>query len=167
MFNAIEPGSGKIVTLAISCFTIVTVPINWWIQRKHGRRPALMGGSFLELVGFVILALFVYCDFNWKCMILPVFINNMGFAIGMGVIIELYIAEVMPAYGLAFIAFADSLLNLPVTKYTPILLEKVGSLWMMDLYSCVCLCAVIFVWAYCPEVKNKSREQIHTAFKKV
>lgn len=167
VFDSIEPGSGTIVTLAISCFTIVIVPINWWIQKKHGRRPALLAGSFLELLGFIILAVFVYCKFYWVLMILPVFMNYLGFVIGMGVIAGLYISEVMPAYGLAAISFIDGIVSIGVTKYTPIFLDKLGPLWMMLFYSCVCLCAVIFIWAYCPEIKNKNKEQIHLAFKNV
>ena len=167
LFNSVIPGSGRMLTLYLCIFKVLSLIPNYLVQKKGGRRTALLYGNIISTVG---LALFVPCAYfkvNIVLLSLPILTYEFGAILGMASSTHFFMLEVMPASGLGLQNFLHSLVSLPITKYTPLFLTAVGPTWLMMFFGLCCFNAVLYIWAFIPEVKDKSRRQIHKAFCKI
>lgn len=145
-------------------FTIVALPlIDRW-----GRRPLLLTGMSAMFVSLCMMALsFHYAaeaDYlKWFAMgSMLLFIA--GFAISLGPIMWLIIAEIFP---LEIRGFATStmvslswLFNFIVAQTFLTLIQALGQSGTFIIYATICLCGLVFVLFKVPETKGTTLEQI-------
>lgn len=167
LFNEIQPKSGKIMAVVISCFTIISVIPTILLNKKYGRRLVLMLGVFSQFIAFAILSVLAYYKVNIVFIAAVVLLNQFGFVSGCGSTLPLYVAEIIPSIAFGLTNTIENCSAVLLSKFLPKFLDNVGPTWII-IFFCVCSINLFtFVWAYCPEIKNKNRAEIHEAFQKM
>ena len=88
------------LTLYLCIFKVLSLIPNYLVQRKGGRRAALLYGNIISTIG---LALFVPCAYykvNIVLLSLPILTYEFGAILGMASSTHFFMLEVMPASGL-------------------------------------------------------------------
>lgn len=135
---------------------------------RVGRRVLLIGGmgvmaAALTALGFALVVPGVLTSYPWIVVAL-LMVYIIGFAIGLGPVFWLLIAEIYPTYirgtsmSISTIANWAANLLVSVTFLTAVgALGQAGTFWM---FAGITLVAIAFAWVFVPETKNMSLEQI-------
>ncbi len=147
--------------------TLVTILALFLLDRV-GRRVLLITGTVLLVVALFMMGVghFYAAEGNWVGMLytISLFLYIAGFAIGLGCVAWLFIAEVYPlkirgkAMSLATIANWGS--NFIVSLTFLSLLDHLGPGFTFSLYGVIGVIAVIYFSAFIPETKGKTLEEI-------
>lgn len=145
-------------------FTIIALPlIDRW-----GRRPLLLSGMTCMLFSLCFLAFsFAYqsdiASLRWFALA-SMLIYIAGFAISLGPIMWLIIAEIFPleirGFASSLMVSASWLFNAIVAVSFLTLIEKIGLTGTFLLYGLVCFFGILFIFFKVPETKGTSLEQI-------
>jgi len=154
-----------IITQAVNlCFTLVAITV---IDRL-GRRPLLLLTSATMGLSLVLLGNAFYANLPQPWVIAFVLLYMASFAIGMGPVVWVVLAEIFPtrtrglAMGIATVALwlADFL----ITQTAPMMYAAWGPSFAFWSYAVMCLVCLAFVAVFLPETKGKTLEQIERMF---
>ncbi len=145
--------------------TIVAI----WLLDKVGRRPLLLSGTAGMAVGMVIVALSFLGGSNLKgglaiVAVLGLLIYTGSFAIGLGPVFWLLIAEIYPlkirGAAMSVASMANWAANFVVTISFLTLLSAIGGVGAFFLFGFLTLVALGYFWRKVPETKGRSLQEI-------
>ena len=145
--------------------TIVAI----WLLDKVGRRPLLLSGTVGMAVGMVITACCFLGGENLKgavaiVAVLGLLIYTGSFAIGLGPVFWLLIAEIYPlkirGAAMSVASMANWAANFVVTVSFLSLLSAVGGDGAFFLFGFLTLVALAYFWRKVPETKGRSLQEI-------
>lgn len=145
--------------------TIVAV----WLLDKVGRRPLLLAGTAGMAVGMVITALSFLGGSHLTgglaiVAIIGLFFYTGSFAIGLGPVFWLLIAEIYPlkirGAAMSVASMANWAANFVVTISFLTLLGAVGGVGAFFLFAFLTLVALGYFWRKVPETKGRSLQEI-------
>ena len=145
-------------------FTIIALPlIDRW-----GRRPLLLSGMICMLFSLCFLALsFAFqndiASLRWFALA-SMLIYIAGFAVSLGPIMWLIIAEIFPleirGFASSLMVSASWLFNALVAVTFLTLIQKLGQTGTFLIYGVICFFGILFIFFKVPETKGSSLEQI-------
>lgn len=145
-------------------FTIIALPlIDRW-----GRRPLLISGMICMLLSLGFLAFsFAYqadiASLRWFALV-SMLVYIAGFAISLGPIMWLIIAEIFPleirGFASSLMVSASWMFNAAVALTFLTLIQKLGQTGTFLIYGVICFFGILFVIFKVPETKGASLEQI-------
>lgn len=167
-------GSTDIMALA---WTILTQTVNLTftlvaiaVIDSLGRRPLLLLTSVAMAISLVLLGLAFYQRLPslWVGLFVQCYLAS--FAIGMGPVVWVVLAEIFPtrtrglAMGIATVALwlADFL----ITQTAPMMYDSWGPAYAFWSYAVLCVVCFFFVMVFLPETKGKTLEEIFRALSK-
>lgn len=144
---------------------------------KVGRKPMLMGGAAgmgISLIGLGIASYLELID-TWALIFILGYI--VCFALSMGPVTWVVLSEIFPnrlrgrAMGIAalFLWFANFAVSqtFPMLSENPWLVEHFNRAFPFWLYGLMCFVTIGFVWAFVPETKGKTLEEIENMWKEI
>ena len=155
----------------VQCFALVGVLVAMRNIDRWGRRPVLMTGISILIVGQLIsAATFLTVDANhWS---LPqqiagfcgLALVQIGFVFGFGSLVWVYASEAFPgrlrAYGTSALLSADLLANVVVAQFTLIAIDRFGQSAVFLAFAAFALLALLFVFKFAPETKGRPLDDI-------
>ncbi|MGQ9504362.1 MAG: sugar porter family MFS transporter [Thermogutta sp.] len=167
-------GSTDIMALA---WTILTQTVNLTftlvaiaVIDSLGRRPLLLLTSVAMAVSLTLLGSAFYQGLSslWVSLFVQCYLAS--FAIGMGPVVWVVLAEIFPtrtrglAMGIATVALwlADFL----ITQTAPMMYDSWGPAYAFWSYAVLCVVCFFFVMIFLPETKGKTLEEIFRALSK-
>jgi sugar porter (SP) family MFS transporter len=145
--------------------TIVAI----WLLDKVGRRPLLLAGTAGMAAGMTITALSFLGGEQLKgglavVAVLGLLIYTGSFAIGLGPVFWLLIAEIYPlrirGAAMSIASMANWAANFVVTISFLTLLSAIGGVGVFFLFAFLTLIALAYFWRKVPETKGRSLQQI-------
>jgi sugar porter (SP) family MFS transporter len=145
--------------------TIVAV----WLLDRAGRRPLLLSGTAGMAVGMVITALAFLGGENLKgglaiLAIVGLLIYTGSFAIGLGPVFWLLIAEIYPlkirGAAMSVASMANWAANFVVTVSFLTLLNAISGVGVFFLFGFLTLVSLFYFWRKVPETKGRSLQEI-------
>ncbi len=162
-------------TISIGGMNLLFTLVALRIVDRFGRKPIMIGGASgmaLSLVGFG-LATYNNIHETWVIVFVLSFIAF--FAVSLGPVVWLIIAEVFPTRirgrGMAIASLllwgANYIVSqtFPMINEQPWLVASFRHAFPFILYACFCVVTVLFVWLVVPETKGKSLEEIEQLWK--
>jgi sugar porter (SP) family MFS transporter len=161
--------SAILATVGVGVVNVVMTVLSMWFIDKAGRRPLLLGslaGMVLSL-GVLALSFGGEGSLGWVTVVgLMLYVGS--FAVGMGPVFWLLIAEIypLPVRGKAMAAatLANWGANLVVALTFLSLVHALGSSGAFWLYGAVGVAAWLFAYFLVPETKGKSLEEIEAGW---
>jgi sugar porter (SP) family MFS transporter len=145
--------------------TIVAI----WLLDKVGRRPLLLSGTAGMAVGMVVVALSFLGGSDLKgglayVAIAGLLIYTGSFAIGLGPVFWLLIAEIYPlrirGAAMSVASMANWAANFVVTVSFLTLLSAISGVGVFFLFGFLTLVALAYFWRKVPETKGRSLQEI-------
>jgi sugar porter (SP) family MFS transporter len=145
--------------------TIVAV----WLLDRAGRRPLLLAGTAGMAVGMVITALAFVGGSHLTGSLALVAVAGLlvytgSFAIGLGPVFWLLIAEIYPlkirGAAMSVASMANWAANFVVTVSFLTLLNAISGVGVFFLFGFLTLVALVYFWRKVPETKGRSLQQI-------
>jgi SP family galactose:H+ symporter-like MFS transporter len=162
-----------LATAGIGGVNVVMTVVAMWLIDRAGRRPLLMVGLFGMGISLCILAIGFLIRpgpfLGWiTAASLSAYVGC--FAIGLGPVFWLLIAEIFPAgargRSMSAATTANWLANLVVALTFLTLVEDLGRPAVFIFYAVAAFSALLFVYFYVPETKGRSLEIIDTIWEK-
>ncbi len=156
------------VSLGISNFLGCLLSV--WLLDRIGRKKLLLIGIFGMTVGLLCLSIFSFLNAHFidKISVVSLFIYVFSFAIGLGPVTWVLIAEIYPVQirekAIAFAVFANWLCVYIILWTFPYLFSWIKTSGTFGLYGAMCVLAFFFIWKFLPETKQKSSEEIISLF---
>jgi SP family xylose:H+ symportor-like MFS transporter len=147
-------------------FTIVSI----YLVDRIGRKPLLYIGSTGMFVSLLVVGIAAYLQVisSWLLPFLLLFMAS--FSISWGPVVWVLLSEIFPnrvrSLALAIAVFIQWVANFAVSQTFPImaqdetLIEKFHGSFPFLLFTFLCLLALVFVWKYVPETKNRKLEDM-------
>lgn len=161
----------KIQVLATFCLGLVNMLMSllaMLLVDKIGRRRLLLGGCMLAAVslwgaGWVFSQPMTSSLSQWLIFTLMI-CYIIGFALGLGSIFWLIIAEIYPlnlrGLAMSFVTGVQWAANFVVSLTFLSILQSIGLMQTFQLYALMCTLALIFCYRYVPETTGKTLEAI-------
>jgi sugar porter (SP) family MFS transporter len=140
-----------------------------WLLDRAGRRPLLLGGTAGMAVGMTITALSFLGGSHLTgtlaiVAVLGLLIYTASFAIGLGPVFWLLIAEIYPlkirGAAMSVASMANWAANFVVTVSFLTLLNAISGLGVFFLFGFLTLVALAYFWRKVPETRGRSLQQI-------
>jgi MFS family permease len=140
-----------------------------WLLDRAGRRPLLLTGTAGMAVGMVITALAFLGGSHLTgalaiVAVVGLLIYTGSFAIGLGPVFWLLIAEIYPlrirGAAMSFASMANWAANFVVTVSFLTLLNAISGVGVFFLFGFLTLVALAYFWRKVPETKGRSLQEI-------
>jgi len=145
-------------------FTFVAI----WLVDRVGRKALMMGGSLVQAAALAAVAWLYVAGGSSVLLLVFVLIFIAAFASAMGPIVWIVISEIFPnkvrGRAMTVAVFALWTACYVVSQTYPMLVERVGNAPTFQIYSLVSLLTFLFVWAYVPETKGRTLEEIEASW---
>jgi len=155
-----------LATIGVGTVNVLATIVAMYAIDRAGRRSLLLWGTSGMLITLVALGGLFWMGPtapSWLTL-LSVLVFIVSFAIGLGPVFWLLAAEIFPlevrSLGMGIASFCNWGSNFIVALTFPILLTNLGGSIVFWLYGAFSLIALLFIWAYVPETKGKSLEEI-------
>ncbi len=170
-FTGLHAGGALTQALFIGVTNVVFTIVAILLLDTLGRRFFLILGTVCVTIALVSLGLYFQLPYLQQhahyLALFSMMFYIAGFAIGLGPVFWLLIAEIYPlrirASAMAVATFFNWAFNFAVS-YTFLTLihylTRTGAFW---LYAFLGICALVFFWRFVPETKDRSLEQIEKA----
>ena len=153
-------------SMSVGIVNVLATIVSLWLIDVVGRRPLLLVGIAGMAAGLIALALSFWFQTGFESIVavISLMVYVASFAIGLGPVAWLIIAEIYPhqirgrAMGLAI--FANWTFNYIVSLSFLSLIDWLTSSGVFLLYAAICGFAFYFVWRRVPETKGKPLEEI-------
>jgi sugar porter (SP) family MFS transporter len=151
------------------CVNVGMTIVAIWLLDKVGRRPLLLSGTAGMAVGMVIVACSFIGGSDLKgaaavIAIIGLLVYTGSFAIGLGPVFWLLIAEIYPlrirGAAMSVASMANWAANFVVTISFLTLLSAVGGVGVFFLFGFLTLVALGYFWRRVPETKGRSLQEI-------
>jgi sugar porter (SP) family MFS transporter len=162
--------SGALLANVVNgCVNVGMTIVAIWLLDKVGRRPLLLSGTAGMAVGMVITAC---CFIGGEHLtgavaivaVLGLLIYTGSFAIGLGPVFWLLIAEIYPlkirGAAMSVASMANWAANFVVTISFLTLLSAIGGVGAFFLFGFLTLVALAYFWGKVPETKGRSLQEI-------
>lgn len=153
-FNIVLTGIVNVV------FTIVAI----YMVERVGRRKLMLWGAAGLCIIYAALGIGYYTGATGFIMIIPVVAAIACYAMTLGPVTWLLLAEIFPnrvrAVAVGTCTFALWVGSFSLTYSFPLLNSALGSYGTFWIYSAICLAGWIFILARCPETKGKTLESL-------
>ncbi len=164
--------SALIATSTVGVMNVVMTIVALCLIDRVGRRPLLLWGTSAMVVGLFVLGLdwfFPDNPFKGAVAIASLVVYIAGFAIGLGPIAWLLIAEFYPlkvrGTAMSWSVFVNWIFNFGVALTFLTILQAIGPSFTFWLYAALSVATVLFVFFFIPETKGKTLEEIERSFK--
>jgi MFS transporter, SP family, arabinose:H+ symporter len=145
-------------------FTLVAV----WLVDRLGRKALMLAGSLVQAVALAAVGCLYYKGGSSTLLLVFVLIYVAAFAAAMGPVVWIVIAEIFPnkirGRAMTVATFVLWTACYIVSQTFPMLVKRVGSAPTFWMYTAVSLLTFIFVWAYVPETKGRTLEEIEASW---
>ncbi|RMG01338.1 MAG: MFS transporter [Planctomycetota bacterium] len=156
--------SALLRTAAMQGVNLAVTVVALLVIDRLGRKPLLLCTSAAMFVALVFLAVMFWKQPSPNLVFFGVLAYIAAFAIGMGPVVWVVLAEIFPnrtrglAMGAATVALwlADFL----VSQTAPMLYERTGMSTAFALYAIMCVVSFVVVARFLPETRGKSLEEI-------
>ncbi len=163
-----------IATVGIGSVNVFITAIALYLLDRVGRRPLLLVGTSFMIISLIILGMEKWIPHGeeWITWIYngSLFLYIAGFAIGLGPVAWLFIAEIYPmrirGVAMSCATFANWAANFIVAITFLSLLNTLGPSLTFWFYAVIAICTFLFIYFYIPETKGKTLEEIELSFKK-
>jgi sugar porter (SP) family MFS transporter len=162
--------SGALLANVVNgCVNVGMTIVAIWLLDKVGRRPLLLTGTAGMAVGMAITALSFLGGENLTgalaiVAVLGLLIYTGSFAIGLGPVFWLLIAEIYPlrirGAAMSVASMANWAANFVVTVSFLTLLSAIGGVGAFFLFGFLTLVALAYFWRKVPETKGRSLQEI-------
>jgi len=162
--------SGALLANVVNgCVNVGMTIVAIWLLDKVGRRPLLLTGTAGMAVGMAITALSFLGGENLTgalaiVAVLGLLIYTGSFAIGLGPVFWLLIAEIYPlrirGAAMSVASMANWAANFVVTVSFLTLLSAIGGVGAFFLFGFLTLVALAYFWRKVPETKGRSLQDI-------
>ncbi|MBX9922828.1 MAG: sugar porter family MFS transporter [Rhabdochlamydiaceae bacterium] len=164
--------SAVFATVSLGASNFLGCLLSVWLLDRVGRKKLLLLGIFGMIVGLFCLSIFSFYNvpFIDKISVVSLFVYVFSFAIGLGPVTWVLIAEIYPAQirekAIAFAVFSNWLCVYIILATFPYLFSWIKIPGTFGLYGGMCILAFFFIWRFLPETKQKSSEEIMEMFDK-
>lgn len=154
-------------TSSVGVINVLSTLLALWLLDRIGRRPLLIWGISSMIIGLLALGIDWLAPAGEERAIVAIaslMVYIFGFAIGLGPIAWLFIAEIYPLKVRGIAMSCATMVNwgfnflIALTFLT--LIELMGASWTFWLYGLLSLFSLIFVIFWIPETKGKTLEEI-------
>ncbi|MFK7848922.1 MAG: sugar porter family MFS transporter [Rhodothermales bacterium] len=156
-------------TIFLNLLILVSTVIAFWLVKRFGRRPILIGGVSVMALGHVLMAGVFYLDASPLLNLAAMFIAAGAFTLSLAPLSWIIVSEIFPnrIRGKAVaivcaILYASSFL---CAQFFPMITEAFeaamghpGGAYL--LFAGICLSCVVFCWRVLPETKDISLETV-------
>lgn len=165
-FNKIQDGSGNKINLIGAFVNFFSFIPTIYFSNKYGRKFNLFTGIFSQFISYIIMIIFTYFQDSISVWFqsIPVMICFLGFGMGMGGTVPLWMSEVMPPMAMSVCFFWQWIATSLIAKFVPPFLTALGPLPLLYFFGGNCLAGSLLVWAYCIETKDKTDKEVHRDF---
>ena len=143
----------------IGVINLATTIVSFRLVDRVGRRPLLLGSLGGMLVTLVLLGLSFVADWPAQISLLFILLYIISFAIGMGPVFWVLVAEIFPpgdrAQGTSLASTFNWSANFAVSLAFLPLIAAIGQGETFWLFAVVCVFAVWFVGRYVPETRQR------------
>ena len=158
-------GNGALQTFRIGICKFFVGIIGLYVIKRYGNKTLLIIPVLLQSFCFLLIYLFV--KFNIVTgMVFATLGYICSFAIGMGPVALIYIADVLPANGIGIALAVQWFFTGVVGKLVPYLDEKLGAKFLFLLFSILCLFVALANTYFLIETKNLTDFEIKANFYK-
>jgi len=156
-------------TVGIGIINIIATLVAIAMVDKVGRKPLLLGGSFLMGVSLGVLSLCFYNHyFGGYVIIIALLMYVASFAATWGAVAWVYLAEIFPnrirAIAMSVATTALWIGDFIVTYTFPIMNERLGIATAFLIYALACVVIFLFILNRVTETRNRSLEEIEKSF---
>ncbi|MDD5681194.1 MAG: sugar porter family MFS transporter [Candidatus Omnitrophica bacterium] len=163
-----------LATVGVGLVNVFMTLVAIWFLDRLGRKPLLYIGLSGMAASLGILGLAFYLPGMAGALkmltVLSVLLYIASFAISLGPIFWLIIAEIYPlkirGRAMSLATLANWGFNMVVASTFLTLTEKLGKAGAFWFYAVVCIAGLIFCYLYVPETKGKTLEYIENSLKK-
>jgi len=167
-------GLGNHAALLANCLVgavnVLMTVLAIWLLDRVGRRPLLLAGTAGMIVGMVItLIAFLghgttLAHGNAIVAVVGLIVYTGSFAVGLGPVFWLLIAEIYPlsvrARAMSVATIANWAANFVVTVSFLTILNAIGGAGIFGIFAALSLLALAFFWWRVPETKGRSLQEI-------
>ena len=164
--------SAVFATISLGISNFIGCVFSVWLLDRVGRRKLLLFGVFGMVLGLLCLSLFSFYDvpFIDKISVVSLFLYVFSFAIGLGPVTWVIIAELYPTQirdkAIAFTLFAKWICVYLILWTFPYLFSWGSISGTFGLYGAISFLAFLFIWKFLPETKRKSSNEILEMFER-
>jgi sugar porter (SP) family MFS transporter len=164
--------SAVFATVSLGVSNFLGCLLSVWLLDRIGRRKLLLVGVFGMALGLFCLSIFSFYNvpFIDKISVVSLFVYVFSFAIGLGPVTWVLIAEIYPVHirekAIAFAVLINWLCVYSILWTFPYLFSWIKISGTFGLYGAACIGTFFFIWKCLPETKQKSSEEIMELFEK-
>ncbi|KAI3384960.1 hypothetical protein SNEBB_005136 [Seison nebaliae] len=172
--NAKIPGAYIAYIVALTGFiNVLATVVSLWLMDKSGRRRLILVTFVLIIIDFLLITMAQFLKTKFPVpmrvlLVICIFLFIVLFAIGIGPIPFLYVAEIFPqnAKGIAITicSMCNNLSNLILTMSFKSI-ERYLTIYSFVPFTVILLVSTIFFYFRLPETKGKTLSEINVAFK--
>lgn len=155
----------------VQCFALAAVICSMKYIDRWGRRPILMTGISIMIVGLLLCAgTFAtvsgetFTGIQQVAGFTGLALINIGFVFGFGSLVWVYASEAFPgnmrAYGTTAVLTADLAANVIIAQYTLPAIEAFGQITVFLAFAVLSFAALAFVAKFAPETKGRQLDDI-------
>ena len=158
--------TAMVVTIWLGVLNVIATIFSMWLLDKKGRRPLLLSGIAAMVIGLLALSASLLFHVHGLLPILSVMLYVAGFAIGLGPVTFLVIAEIFPLLvrgkimGLCLLC--NWFTNFLLTLFFLWIVKVLGMGYTFMIFAVISALSFIFLKRYLPETKGKSLEEIES-----
>lgn len=127
--------------------------------KKISKKDNLKFGVLGQLIGFILLYVGIKISSAMLCSV-AVIIFMMGFAMGMGSVVTLYTADIVPAIGVGVATAAQWFAATVVGKVVPLLIAPIGESGLVIMFIIFCALILEYVHEFCIHTEGLSDDEI-------
>ena len=147
------------MTLVVGAANIAGGFFGMMTLKKISKKDNLKFGVLGQLVGFILLYVGVKISSSLLCS-LAVIIFMMGFAMGMGSVVTLYTADVVPAIGVGIATAAQWFGSTIIGKVVPLLIGPIGETGLLLIFVVCCALILEYIHEFCIHTEGLTDDEI-------
>lgn len=170
--SGFSAASSSTQSIMIGLSKVIFVSFALVVMDRVGRRPLLIYGTLLLIVFLILCAVFMLPTVRVppELTAVALFLYMAAFELSLGPLLWLLLSELYPlsirGIAMAVGSTANWFFTVTVTLLYPPLKNAMGETSdVFFLFAGICVGAVVWIWAYIPETRGKSLEEIETMLK--
>ncbi len=164
----VSPTQALAQTVAVQVVNLALTLVSLWLVDRVGRRPILLATSAAMGVSLALLGAAFHLELasGWVFLFTLLYVGS--FALAMGPVVWVVLAEIFPTRtrgrAMAVATVALWIACFAVSQTVPWMFDHLGQAQTFWTYGIMCAVSLVFVWAFIPETKGKTLEQIERSW---